>query len=170
MTVPAETTTVPAEAPKSETPGAIEALPDAKVPPVADAKVDTLAQEAVAGALAEGPLPAAGQPEPAKKRPPLWRQGRVKPGTSLIAVTAISFSLTFVGVSLALLAGVLPPSFASLQPPVDLGVVLLMVPLFALVFAMMAEALRAALKGTPRPHVHRAVVALNTWQPGRGEG
>jgi hypothetical protein len=170
MTVPAETTTVPAESPKPETPKSIETPAETKLEPAVEAKVEALAQEAVAEALADTALPAAGQPKPAKKRPPLWRRGRVKPGTSLIAVTAISFSLTFVGVSLALLAGVLPPSFAAIQPPVDLGVVLLMVPLFALVLAMMAEALRAAMKGTPRPHVHRAVVALNTWQPGRGEG
>jgi hypothetical protein len=143
---------------------------NAEVPATTDAaKVETLAHEAVAEALAEGSAPATSPAEAPRKRTPFLRR-RAKPGTSLIAVTAISFSLTFVGVSLALLAGVLPPSFASLQPPVDLGVVLLMVPLFALVLAMMAEALRAAMKGTPRPHEHRAVVALNAWQPGRGEG
>ena len=138
---------------------------ESPVPPDA-AAVETLTHQAVADALetSGGDTPAA-PPAPA----PAGRN-RKKSGTSLLAITAISFSLTFVGVSVALLAGVLPPSFAAVQPPVDLGVVLLIVPLLALVFAMMAEALRAAMKGTPRPHVHRAVVALNTWRPGHGEG
>lgn len=88
----------------------------------------------------------------------------------LTTVTAISFSLTFVGVSLMLLAGVMPPSFASLAAPVDIGVLLLMVPLCALVMAMMAEVLRAAVKGSPPRRTHRNATSLSEWRPGHGEG
>jgi hypothetical protein len=91
-------------------------------------------------------------------------------GWQLATITAISFSLTFVGVSIALLFGVLPPAFASIQPPVDLGVVVLMVPLCALVFTMLAEVLRAAIKGLPRIRAPRPTPALSTWRPGHGEG
>jgi hypothetical protein len=91
-------------------------------------------------------------------------------GWQLATITAISFSLTFVGVSIALLFGVLPPAFASIQPPVDLGVVMLMVPLCALVFTMLAEVLRAAIKGLPRIRAPRPTPALSTWRPGHGEG
>ena len=88
----------------------------------------------------------------------------------LTTVTAISFSLTFVGVSLMLLAGVMPPSFAALEAPVDIGVLLLIVPLCALVLAMMAEVLRAAIKGTPPRRTSRNASALSDWRPGHGEG
>ena len=65
---------------------------------------------------------------------------------NLAMITAISFSLTFAGVSIALLAGLLPTRFASLSMPVDMGVVLLTVPLCALILAMVAEVLRAAIQ------------------------
>jgi hypothetical protein len=89
---------------------------------------------------------------------------------SLPTITAISFSLTFVGMSVALLAGMLPPSFAGLAAPVDLGVLLLVVPLCALVLAMMAEVLRAAIRGLPRTRPVRNATTLSAWQPGQGEG
>lgn len=88
----------------------------------------------------------------------------------LTTATAISFSLTFVGVSLMLLAGVMPPSFTSLAAPVDIGVLLLIVPLCALVLAMMAEVLRAAIKGTPPQRNRRTATSLSEWRPGHGEG
>src|SRR5262245_23519265 len=90
---------------------------------------------------------------------------------NLASITAISFSLTFVGVSLALLAGVLPQKFASLDMPVDMGVVLLLVPLCALVLAMMAEVLRAAARGAlPKRPVRTASALIREWRPGNGEG
>ncbi len=89
---------------------------------------------------------------------------------SLAAVMAISFSLTFVLMSVAMLAGVLPPAIAALSMPIDLGVLLLIVPLTALVLAILAEAFRAAIGGVPSPRVRRTVTALSDWQPGRGEG
>lgn len=90
---------------------------------------------------------------------------------NLATVTAISFSLTFVGMSLALLAGVLPPKLASLDMPIDMGVVLLIVPLCALVLAMTLEVLRAAARGgLPKRQVRTASTLIREWRPGHGEG
>jgi hypothetical protein len=72
--------------------------------------------------------------------------------------------------SVALLAGVVPQSFSALPMPVDLGVLLLMVPLCALVLAIMAEALRAAMQGVPAGRARRTATALSQWRPGHGEG
>lgn len=93
-----------------------------------------------------------------------------KRNESPISITAISFSLTFVGVSLAFLAGLLPPPLASISMPVDLGVLLLVVPLCALVVAMMGEVLRTALRGVPSARAPRLAPALSNWTPGHGEG
>ena len=89
---------------------------------------------------------------------------------NLASVTAISFSLTFVVVSIALLTGMLPPGIVALAMPVDLGVLLLIVPLTALVLAILAEAFRGALRGVPTTHTPRTVTALSDWRPGHGEG
>ena len=89
---------------------------------------------------------------------------------NLASVTAISFSLTFVVVSIALLTGMLPPGLVALAMPVDLGVLLLIVPLTALVLAILAEAFRGALRGVPTTHTPRTVTALSDWRPGHGEG
>lgn len=89
---------------------------------------------------------------------------------NVATVIAISFSLTFVAVSIALLLGVLPAHIVAIQPPVDLGVLMLMVPLCALVFTMLAEVLRAAIRGLPRIRAPRPTPALSAWRPGHGEG
>jgi hypothetical protein len=107
--------------------------------------------------------------------PPEARSRLFKPAAGggvqwrLASVMAISFSLTFVLVSIALLAGLLPRSLTT-RLPADLGVLLLMVPLSALVIAMLGEALRAALDGVPDRRAPRAVTALSTWRPGSREG
>ena len=75
--------------------------------------------------------------------------------SSLTSAAAISFSLTFVGASVALLMGALPPAITTMAPPVDIGVLLLMVPLCALVLAMLVEVLRSALGGAPTPRSRR---------------
>lgn len=101
----------------------------------------------------------------------LVKPARSKPAArNLATIAVISFSLTFVGVSLALLFGILPNSVVALDMPVDMGVVLLIVPLCALVFAMMAEVLRAAVSGVPRAVSHRTATSLSEWRPGHGEG
>jgi uncharacterized membrane protein YidH (DUF202 family) len=110
--------------------------------------------------------------EEAAPQTPTWTaaEPRAQLSWNLTSVTAISFSLTFVLMSVALLAGVMPQSFAALPMPVDLGVLLLMVPLCALVLAIMAEALRAAMQGVPSGKARRTATALSQWRPGHGEG
>jgi hypothetical protein len=54
--------------------------------------------------------------------------------------------------------------------PVDLGVLLLIVPLCALVLAIMAEVLRTAVTGLPRLRTSPAESPVGAWRPGRGEG
>jgi hypothetical protein len=106
----------------------------------------------------------------APKTPAIPFVPRQRKIVDLTTVTAISFSLTFVGVSLMLLAGVMPASFASLTAPVDIGVLLLIVPLCALVLAMTVEVLRAAIKGSPPRRAQRTATSLSEWRPGHGEG
>ncbi len=93
------------------------------------------------------------------------RIGRVLKGDAVATVAAISFSLTFVGVSLALLAGMLPERLATLTATLDTGVVLLFVPLCALVLAIIAEVARTSTTSVfrastrpTRPLSHRPVV------------
>ena len=95
---------------------------------------------------------------PLPKRP---RTDQKPPREAAMTVAAISFSLTFVGVSLALLSGLLPPRVSSLGGSVDTAVVLLFVPLCALVFTIVAEVFRATLAGArPSP------APLGGWRPG----
>lgn len=89
---------------------------------------------------------------------------------SLLSASIISFSLTFVGVSLAVLAGYLPAQQALLTGQLDAEVVLLFVPLCALVFAIVAEVLRIAAKGPLRSTPVRRMTPLSDWKPGHGEG
>lgn len=88
---------------------------------------------------------------------------------NLVSASIISFSLTFVGVSLAVLAGYVPAQQALLNSKIDAEVVLLFVPLCALVFAIVAEVLRIAVSGPVRPVVRRSS-PLSEWKPGHGEG
>ena len=87
-----------------------------------------------------------------------------------IRPAVISFSLTFVGVGLAVLAGYLPAQQALLTGKLDPEVVLLFVPLAALVFAIVAEAIRITVKGPLLPASGRRTDALSDWKPGHGEG
>lgn len=97
-------------------------------------------------------------------------QTRADRAAGLASVTAISFSLTFVGVSLALLAGVLPERVAQFGASIDVGVLLLFLPLCALAFAISIEVVRAARKGTLRSGAPPRMRPLSGWRPGPGEG
>lgn len=83
----------------------------------------------------------------------------------LTSVTAISFSLTFVGVGVALLAGLLPEQLSALGNNIDVGVLLLFLPLCALAVAITAEVLRAALKGPLRSGAPPRMRPLSGWRP-----
>lgn len=92
---------------------------------------------------------------------------------ALTSVTVIAFSLTFVGAGIALMAGMLPNRadfLTGATGSVDTGVVLLLVPLCALVLAILFEATRLALRGPVQMSQPRAIPALTEWKPGHGEG
>lgn len=93
-----------------------------------------------------------------------------KRGRSPLSTSVISFSLTFAGVSLAVLAGYLPAQQALLTGKLDAEVVLLFVPLAALVFAIVAEVIRVAARGPLRSTTTRRMPPLSGWKPGHGEG
>src|SRR6476620_10987660 len=86
--------------------------------------------------------------------------------TALSAAAAISFSLTFVVFSLAMLAGVIPERTLLANNEIDVNVLLLFVPLCALVFAIFVEVVRLIVKGNvkiERPRTHNP---LSAWRPG----
>ena len=83
---------------------------------------------------------------------------------------AISFSLTFVGAGVAQLLGWIPAEMMLFEGQVDTAVVLLVVPLCALLLAILAEAMRATLSGNLQPPEPRPQGQLTAWKPGHGEG
>jgi uncharacterized membrane protein len=92
---------------------------------------------------------------------------------ALTTSTIISFSLTFALAGFALLMGLLPQKanlLASSTGSVETGVVLLVVPLVALVAAMLFEAARLALRGPISIAEPKPARPLRDWKPGHGEG
>lgn len=92
---------------------------------------------------------------------------------ALTTVTVIAFSLTFAIAGIALLFGLLPSNASLLSTArgsVDAGVVLLVVPLVALVLAILIEATRLTLRGPIRMREPRPARVLSDWTPGHGEG
>ncbi len=102
-------------------------------------------------------------------RKPLWA-GRPRAATSrLTAAAVIAFSLTLVAAGIAMLMGLVPHRMLPALDGIDATILLLFVPLCALTFAILAEAVRATLSGSfrvARPHAN----TLEPWRPGRGEG
>ena len=90
----------------------------------------------------------------------------------LLVAAAISFSLTFVGAGVALLLDLVP--FRPLPGLMDTeaSMVLLLVPLCALLLALLVEVVRAVLVGGPddRPAPAPAPNPPAAWRPGSGEG
>ena len=93
---------------------------------------------------------------------------------ALTTATIISFSLTFALAGFALLLGVLPQDAAVMEASngssVETGVVLLVVPLVALVAAILFEATRLAWRGPIKIAERKPVMTLSDWKPGHGEG
>ena len=92
---------------------------------------------------------------------------------ALTTATIISFSLTFAVAGFALLLGFLPRDaqfLASSTGSIDTGVVLLVVPLVALVLAILFEATRLVLRGPLRMAEPKPARSLSDWKPGHGEG
>lgn len=93
---------------------------------------------------------------------------------ALTTATIISFSLTFALAGIALLMGLLPQDAGLLATSsgatIDTGIVLLVVPLVALVAAILFEAGRLALRGPVKIAQPKPAGILSEWKPGHGEG
>ena len=93
---------------------------------------------------------------------------------ALTTATIISFSLTFALAGFALLMGFLPQNAAVMEASngssVETGVVLLVVPLVALVAAILFEAIRLAWAGPIKMTDRKPTTTLSDWKPGHGEG
>lgn len=93
---------------------------------------------------------------------------------ALTTATIISFSLTFALAGFALLMGFLPQDADLLEASnggsVETGVVLLVVPLVALVAAILFEATRLAWRGPIKISEPKPTMTLSDWKPGHGEG
>lgn len=102
----------------------------------------------------------------------LLRPARPRAGASrLTAAAVIGFSLTLVGAGIAMLLGFVPQRMLPALDGMDATVLLLFVPLCALTFAIIAEAIRATLTGSFRHVPARShATPLESWRPGRGEG
>lgn len=84
---------------------------------------------------------------------------------------AIASSATLaLGATGALVAGVTPANAASLAHQVDPQIAAFMVPLTILLFAILYEAGRIALRGNLPVEAPAHRTARRYWSPGRGEG
>jgi putative exporter of polyketide antibiotics len=97
------------------------------------------------------------------------RRGGVKFSNNLASAAAISFALTFVSAIVALTLGLVPKVTLHFGTELDSSVVLLMVPMVALLFALVFEVVRTALAGDRAQPMPEAS-PLMAWSPGRGEG
>jgi hypothetical protein len=98
------------------------------------------------------------QPKSARKR-----------ASTFTTATVVSFSLTlFVG-GIAVLSGLLPLRMLPAAERIDIGTMLFVAPIAALILAVMVEATRVALSRQPLPEPRRQQV-IHQWSPGRREG
>ena len=82
--------------------------------------------------------------------------------------TVVSFSLTLFAGSIAILSGLVPLKLSAIDR-IDIGAMLFVVPILALVLAVMVETTRIALARQPLPQPRRKQVVRN-WTPGNREG
>lgn len=94
---------------------------------------------------------------------------KARRATAFTTATVISFSLTLLAGSVAVLMNVVPLRALSFGERLDFGAVLFIAPVLALVLAVIFEATRIALKREPLPEPRRRQVVRN-WTPGRREG
>ena len=82
--------------------------------------------------------------------------------------TIVSFSLTLLGASVAVLSGLVPLNNLNLGERVDVGALLFLTPLVALLLAVCFEVVLIALRSAdlPEPRRQQAV----RWSPDRREG
>ena len=106
------------------------------------------------------------RPAPEKSQSKAAQRRQIRAFTT---VTVVSFSLTLLAGSIAVLANIVPLDFLSLGDRVDLAAMLFVAPVLALVLAVVFETTRIALKREPLPEPRQRQVVRN-WSPGRREG
>jgi hypothetical protein len=97
------------------------------------------------------------------KSPAASRRSEILTTTSIV-----SFSLTLLAGGAAVLAGLVPLGQLSFGERTDIGTLLFVSPLVALVLAVVFEVTRIALTAPKLPEPRRRQVVR--WSPGRGEG
>ena len=105
-------------------------------------------------------------PAPAKSESKATKSRRI---TAFTTATVVSFSLTLLAGSVAVLTNVVPLKMLSFGDRLDLGAMLFVAPVLALVLAVVFETTRIALKREPLPEPRQRQVVRN-WTPGRREG
>ncbi len=70
---------------------------------------------------------------------------------ALTTASVVSFSLTLLGASLAILSGAAPIRALGLTDTADLGALLFVAPVLALILGLIVEAARIALRDGPLP-------------------
>ncbi|MEO6395053.1 MAG: hypothetical protein ABIO40_04005 [Devosia sp.] len=155
----------------SDTPSTLESLPDILEGAVAEA----LTEPVVAPPVLEFTQTESNSPmqdaSPEQDVSP-EQDASPKPSTSrrsvqLVTGAAVSFSLTLLAGSYAVLSGSVPLRINAIER-VDIGAMLLFAPVCALVLALLFEATRLALKGPLEMAEPRAIPI--DWSPGHREG
>lgn len=103
---------------------------------------------------------------PAETETPRARKRRARAFTT---ATVVSFSLTLLAGSVAVLTNLVPLRALTFGERIDLGAMLFVAPVLALVLGIMFEAVRMAMSREALPEPRRQQVVRN-WQPGRREG
>jgi hypothetical protein len=93
---------------------------------------------------------------------------RRRKAQAFTTTTIVSFSLTLLAGAIAVLTGLVPLRHVSIAERVDIGSVLFVLPVLALVLAVVFEAARIALTRSELP-APRQKQTLK-WTPGRREG
>ena len=92
-----------------------------------------------------------------------------KRAAAFTTATIVSFSLTLLVGAIAVLTNLLPLQSLTRVERIDLGAVLFIAPILALVLAVVFEATRIAFTRKELPQPRRREAVLH-WTPGRGEG
>jgi hypothetical protein len=89
--------------------------------------------------------------------------------SSFTTATVVSFSLTLFAGAIAVLSGAFPLRMLTSGERIDIGTVLFVAPIVALILAVMVEATRFGLSRQPLPEPRRQQV-IRSWSPGHREG
>ena len=108
-------------------------------------------------------------PSPTAPAQPATKPVKSRRISAFTTATVVSFSLTLLAGSIAVLSNAVPLRMLTLGDRVDLGAVLFVAPVLALVLGVVFETTRIALKREPLPEPRRQQ-AVRNWTPGRREG